>query len=379
MPDLDIKGVLESLHAGIQTFNSRFDKLQSQVDAIDARGQFPGFSGARGGGADLAQTLWDASEFAELRSRGGRGHIHIQLDKSFSAFEAKTVITAAAAGSSTSGVMPIQRFGGIVPEARRQLRIRDLMTTYPATTGLIDFVKVNAFSKVVSPQTEAADKGESEMTFTTAQETVQTIATTIPASRQVLEDLAGLRAFIEGSLRFAVEEEIEDQIVSGAGTGLNLNGLTTQAQAFDTNLLSATDGWEFPDIIARSAQQIASDNETPSNFTVLNPQDWWTVRLLKDTTGNYIFGNPSQPAPVNIFGLIAVPTTAMAQGYFLTGSTAPEAAALFERGPLMVEISTEHSDFFAKNKVMFRAEQRMTLTVFRPNAFCYGALNTSPV
>jgi hypothetical protein len=48
------------------------------------------------------------------------------------------------------------------------------------------------------------------------------------------------------------------------------------------------------------------------------------------------------------------------------------------RQPLAVEISTEHSDYFARNLVAIRAELRAALVVMRPGAFVKGSLTSSP-
>lgn len=351
------------------------DKLQAQVDAIDKKMQNPGFGGRQV--KTITQCIEESESLQRLR-RDRKGSAVIQIPDLAEFLNQKTTITSTAVGSATSGVLQIERTPGIVPEARRQLFLRNLLTSIPTQESAIDYVKVNAFSKVVSPQTEAAAKGESEMTFTTATANVRTIATTIPATNQILSDFAGLELFLRSSLAFAVEEEIEDQLISGDNTGLNLNGLTTQAQSFDTSLTTASDGWEKVDLIGRAVQQIAADNEISPNVAIVNTAQAWDIRLQKDSTGQYIFGPPNSGGPTSVFGLTLIPTNAMASGYFAVGTTSPISAVIRDRMGLEIQISTEHSDFFTKNMVMLRAEARLALVVFRPNSYVYGALDTSP-
>lgn len=288
----------------------------------------------------------------------------------------KTVITSDAVGSMTSGVLPVDRTAGIVAEARRRLRIRQLLTARPTSMQVIDFVKVN--SPLVAPESpvpyEGADKYENTVTFTTQSEKVRTLATWIPASRQILDDFSELLGFLRASLPYYVDQLEENELLNGDGSEEHLHGLTHQAQAFDTNQLQASLGWSMDECIARSIQQIAAANEVEPTFVALHPNNYWDIMLSKDTTKRYLFATEAQA----FHGLTPVPTTAMPANYFLVGSGNPAAAEIRDRMEMEVAISTEHDKFFTQNKVAIRAEKRMALVVYRPNAFVYGTFTTSP-
>ena len=357
--------------------------LQKQVDAIDAKMQRPN-GGLRRDDKSFTEILKGSDELQAMIQGGSKSALINFPDLDIDSFaqkarEEKTLITSTAVGSATSGVLLFDRLPGIVPLAMRRLRLRQLFSAAPTDKNAIDFVKVNTFSKVVSPQTEGSAKGESEMTFTTSSVGVKTIATWIPATVQILEDMQGLQQLLTESLVYALEEEIEDQILSGDNTGNNLNGLTTQATAFDTTLTVASDGWEKVDLVGRAVQQINAANEVPPDFVVLHPTDYWGMRLIKDTTGRYVFDRPDGAVSFSpIWGLTPIVTTAITAGYFLVGSSAPNVASIRNRTGINVDISREHDDYFIKNKVAIRVETRMTLVVQRPAAFIYGALDTSP-
>jgi HK97 family phage major capsid protein len=272
----------------------------------------------------------------------------------------------------------IERMPGIVQEARRRLTIRNLLTSRPTTAGLIYYVKVNSPLTVASPQVESYAKTENAVTFTVASAAVKTIATWIPASRQVLDDMAELEGFLRASLPYYVNRQEETQILSGDNTGENLNGLITQSTAFNTALLSASAGWTRIDQIGAAIQQIAMIDEVPPSFVAMNPLDWWAMRRTKDSFGRYILGDPQSVGNPTIWDLTPVSTNSVVAGTFLVGGGDPAQCEIRDRMEMQVEISTEHADYFTRNLVAIRAEKRLALIVQRPQSYVHGTFTTSP-
>ncbi len=281
-------------------------------------------------------------------------------------------------GQAVTGVLQIERIPGITAEAREQLTIRDLLPARPTQLQIVDFVKVSQPLTVGSPAAESSTKPEGQLNFTSVSEKVRVIAITIPASRQILDDFTELAGFLNSSLQFYVDLGEEQQLLSGDGIGENIHGLITQATAFNTGLLVAGAGWNKLDIIGRAIEQIRIAKEVQPTFVVLNPRDWWDMRLTKDSFGRYILGDPQQMVRATLFGLDVDPTTSIAQGTFLVGSGNPVCVEIRDRMELQIDISTEHASFFIQNLVMIRAEKRLALVVKRPASFITGSFSTSP-
>lgn len=375
----------------LESTKSTVEALQKQVDALDVKlaerhaqqtDNAPGLESELKNNETLQRLMKDRKGTAVIRLSGKALR---------EMMEGKTTITSSTVGAQTTGVLQIERIPGITPEARQTLSIRDALTSRPTQMQVIDFVKVNAPMVVASPQTEGSDKGQQALTFTAASQTVRTIATWIPASRQVLDDMTELMAFLQGSLSYYVNLEEEIQMLSGSNSGNDLNGLVTQATAFNTGLLSNVAGWNKIDIIGRAVQQIMAAKELMPTFFVVHPTDYWGMRLQKDSYGRYILGDPQGPSGItaaggfispignkSIFDLQPIVTTSIASGTFLVGSGNPVAAEIRDRMELEVEVSTQHQDYFVKNLVAVRGEKRMALITKRPASFITGTFTTSP-
>ena len=116
--------------------------------------------------------------------------------------------------------------------------------------------------------------------------------------------------------------------------------------------------------------------EYPASGFVLNPIDWAGIELTKDNEGRYIIAQPVNGGVPRIWGLPVVETQAMAQNNFLTGAF-NMAAQIFDRMDIEVLLSTENEDDFIKNMVTIRAEERLALAVYRPEAFVTGTVTAS--
>ncbi len=219
---------------------------------------------------------------------------------------------------------------------------------------------------------------ENSVQFTSFSEKIKTIATWIPATKQVLDDFVELMGFIQTSIPYYIGLEEEIQLLAGDDIGEDLHGLIPQSMVFDPTLLSATAGWNRIDVVGRAIEQIVTAKELTPTFCILHPADWWSIRLSKDGLGRYLIGDPQTSARASLFDLQVIPTTSMVPGSFLLGSGNPTAAEIRDRSEIIVEISTQHADYFVRGLVAVRGERRLALVCKRPNSFCAGSFTTSP-
>lgn len=288
--------------------------------------------------------------------------------------EIKTTITSSTVGSSTPGILVPQRVPGIVKPPLPAIRVRELIPRFPTTSNAIEFVKEDTFTNLASPQTEASDKEESALTFTIDYETVKTIAHWIPATRQILDDFAQLGAYIDQRLLDGLADEEDDQILRGDGNGQNLSGLATEATAYSDATYDQT-GDTALDKLVRMQTQLAASNYRATGY-IMHPTNWWNVSTIKADygggtgTGPYVLGGPGGMAGAYVWGLPVATTTRMTSGQVFCGDFA-RYTALWDRMQARVDVSSEHSDYFIKNMVAVRAEERLALTTYAGGAVIY--------
>ncbi len=190
-------------------------------------------------------------------------------------------------------------------------------------------------------------------------------------SRSPFEDVAGLEALIDSEMRFGVQLAEETQVVAGDGTGQNLLGLIPQAQAFSPPF-AIQDENPLDRILLAIAQ--AQQARLPVDGVLVNDLNWAQMISLKDSQGRYLAGSSGGPfgsIPNLLWQVRVVPTPSIAEGEAIVGSFGLGARLYDRMGGVEVLVSTEDSDNFRKNMVTIRAEERVALTISRPESFVY--------
>lgn len=277
-------------------------------------------------------------------------------------------LTTDAAGSVGTLIQP-QRAAPVM-QAQRRMTIRSLLMPGEISSNSLEYDKEKGFTNNAAPVAEGATKPQSEIQFEEATATVRTIAHWMRASVQVLADAPALRSIIDQRLRYGLAYKEEVQLLTGDGTGQNLSGLITEATAYAApgSLVSES----LIDDMRFGILQVALA-EYPANGIVINPIDWAFIETMKDGQNRYLIGNPQGTISPSLWGLPVVATQAMTVDKFLVGAF-DMAAQIFDRQDATVEVSTEDGDNFTKNKVTIRAEERLALAIYRPEALVYGDL-----
>lgn len=317
----------------------------------------------------LGQLVIENDQFkAGALTGASRGSIRIKADRAAITSADGTVGAGRSVGTS---LIQGARVPGIFGLPERQMTIRDLLLPGQTSSNNVEYVKETGYTNNAAPVAETTAKPYSELTFNMASAPVRTLAHLFKASRQILDDAPALRSYIDGRARYGLRFVEENQLLNGSGSGQNLLGIVPQATAFSA-AFTPTSATAIDRLRLAVLQVVLA--EYPATAFVLHPTDWAKIELTKDAGGNYIIGNPQGALSPTLWNLPVVSTQAMAVGQFLTGAFS-YAAQIFDRMDIEVLLSSENVDDFEKNMFTIRAEERLGLAVYRPEAFVTGAVN----
>lgn len=266
---------------------------------------------------------------------------------------------------------------------QRPLTLRDLVTEGNTTSDSIEYVRVTGITNNAAPVAEATSSGpqtvsganlvnavgggykpESGIAVARVTTAVKTIAHWIPVTKRALADAAQMVTLIDNFLQYGLEEELEDQMIAGDGTGENFEGLGNvsgvQAQAWDTNLLTT---------LRKAKTKVRVGGRSVPNGFALNPADVEALDLLTDNEARYYWGGPAQQGMpgTTLWGLPVIETEAVPAGTGYCGDF--RKAILWDRQQSTITTTDSHADFFIRNLVAILAEMRAAFGVLQPSAF----------
>jgi HK97 family phage major capsid protein len=326
--------------------NEDVNRAKSPADEIVSKGY-----------KSIGEMLDAAMEVRGIKSlRGFRGDLAAE---DLNPVAIKTLITSA-------DLSPLEdRQSVIVPSAQEERTIADLMLPGTTTAQKITYFVETTFTNAAVETDEGAAKPESAIDFTLREDDVRKIATWIPVTDEMMEDVPAFESYLRGRLGFMVRQREELQLLQGAGTGITIQGVYNR-----TGVQTESGyGKSTIDSILSAITKVQANAFIEPTAMAIHPLDWFDVRTSKDTTGNYLLGPATQnPADARPWGLQVRVTTNALQNTALVGAF--NQAQVFRRTGISIAISTENEDYFIKNKLAVRAEERLALAVYRPAAFC---------
>lgn len=366
----DRQAVLEhirALNAELDELGAKAGELREIQAAADRAARIPG-QRESGDGSDTKGAgdkherelksigeLFTASNAFKLKQRGQTSGPVSSVD-----VELKTLMT-----TSAGWAPEVTRTGRIAEYAYRPVQILDLIPQTTTGQAAVQYMEETTSMNAAAEVAEGGTYAESALALTEMTSNVRKIATFLPVTDEQLEDEPQARGLINNRLPLFVRLRLDGQVVNGNGTApnlrgfLNVVGIQTQAKATDT----------APDAVYKALTKIRVTGRATPGSVIMHPTDWQGIRLLKDSTGQYIWGSPTEAGPERIWGLPVAQSDVIAQGTALAGDFATHTELAMRRG-IDVQVSNSHGTFFVEGKQAIRADVRCALVVYRPAALC---------
>jgi HK97 family phage major capsid protein len=275
---------------------------------------------------------------------------------------------------------------------QRPLTLRQLCTPGTTTSDAIEYTQVTSITNNAAPVPEATSsamptapgsagalvqnagggyKPESGFALGAKTTNVKTIAHWIPVTKRALADAAQIVTLIDNFLEYGLEEELEDQIVAGNGTGENFLGIANvsgvQAQAAVADPSGKPAGFGML-LSTRRAKTKVKKARAKANAYVINPDDWETFEEMSDADGHFYGDGPfTSGDQTSLWGLPVIESEAIPAGTAYVGDWTK--SILYDRQQATITTTDSHGDFFVRNLVAVLAELRAAYAVIQPSAF----------
>lgn len=377
--------------------------------------------GQRGGKASKVQTIGgvvtESEQYKALMSRASGGQFaektpigHMDAVP-MPGLRAKTLVTSGGGFSyDTSGSANIflnPDHLGLTQDAttyQRPLVVAALFSHGTTTTDTIDYVITDTVTNNAAPVAEATTdaapsvpagtdagggnlvypagaglKPQSSVSFKREKTSVKTIAHGMAITKRALSDASQVMSFIDNFLQYGLAEEVENQLLSGDGTGENLlgienvSGVLTQGHAA-ASTYATTDARRLVTMRKAKTKIRTTAHVNPTAYLV-SPTDYESFEVAAMTTGQYLGGGPfGQQGVPTLWGLPLLQSEAVSDG--APWLAAWDRAIVFDRMETTVTMTDSHADFFMRNLVQILAELRLAFAVLNPKAFCKITLPT---
>ena len=347
----------KSIHDGLDNV---YDKIMGDVnDKINPVIKKQGALGSMSFGSDQTPTQAVKSELMQM------------VQKNHDKFLSSTPFELKAVGNMTLGA--IGNYGGLTGTSVVSYTENPLMRSYinphlydifriiPTATGNVSFPRGNnpVGEGSFGAQTEGSSKAQVDYDVTMVNISVPFIAGYCKVSRQMLQDLPFLQAYLSSSLiedwNRAVDNRFMATITASSTTGVT--GATPVSER----------------VIDYIGQHLALGLGQP-DLILTTHAVWTSILKTLPTNGGYsVPGGVSidQAGNIRIAGVPLVPHSAIPTGkiYVMNRNAFATAQA---SGLSIRSVDTDQDDFI-KNLVTYRCEARIELLSFQPTAAIYGS------
>ena len=246
----------------------------------------------------------------------------------------------------------------VVTAPRTPLVIRDLFGAETISGSTLVYLVEGAIQGAPAVTAEGAEKPQIHFADPTPKTvSLAKIACHIKESDEYIDDYPFLASAINGRLLYELGLVEQNKLVTDL---LGTSGIQTGSYA--ANATAA----DIADAILQAAMDVQNGSGFDADAIVINPADWYTLRVARDGEQRYYGGGffGAQNVP-NLWGITVCVSTAVSAGTIIVGAFKTCGSVVSKDG-VSVEATNTNEDDFVKNLMTIRAEERLALAVRRP-------------
>jgi HK97 family phage major capsid protein len=362
---------IDKITAALQDIGEELKEVQTNVRAMETNQNRPGMPGSdedrRSVGARFAQS----EEIKAMAKSSAMNSGPVDVGSFFGP-------RAIDSGSGSAGVLvEPERVPGIITPPRQGFTLRQLLNVRPTTSNSIEYIRQTGFTNNAAPVAEGAVKPQSVLTFDRRTAPIEVIAHWAQITRQIVADAPRLQTIVEGELKFGLELKEEAQFLRGNGSSPNLQGIMTDPAVQNYAWSDGKVGDTKIDALRRAMLK-GRKAKYPATGIVLSLEDKADIDTLKGSDGHYIWVNVVDTTGMRLWGLPVVESDSLVENEFVVGAFGL-GATVWDREETTVRITDSHADYFIYNKLVVLVEERVGITIERPEAFVIGNFDNEPV
>lgn len=251
----------------------------------------------------------------------------------------------------------------VVEAARVPLAVRDLFGAENISGSTLVYLVEGAMEGAPAVTAEGNAKPQIHFADPTPKTvSLAKIACFIRESDEYINDYPFLASAINGRLMYELALVEQNKLVT------DLIG-TSGIQSDSTSWTAASTATAIADLILDAAMDVQTGSGFNADAIMINPADWYSLRVAKDGENRYYGGGFFGAQSVdNLWGIPVCVTPAIAAGKIMVGAF-KTCASVVQNGGIGVEATNTNKDDFEKNLMTIRAEERLALAVRRPAGF----------
>lgn len=398
-PTADEESELKTLHTEIKELDERLSGFNEYVDAREKHDSMRKALGTPGAPPDygtapiidpeiksIAHKFLNSDEFKDwlkfVAPQGKVGSGRLESPSIPVPLSIKSLITGVSLGRNTGSGMVRPDYAGVVPFLLRPLTLRDVITVSGTGSDLVEFTRISSFTNNAAPTAEATTgaldstsglKPESALTTEIVKEPVRSIPHWIPITRRAMMDAPQMEGYVNDLLMQGCEIKLEDQMITGDGTGENLLGLDNTPGITIQNPVLTSGSVDLLKTTRQARTKVRTAGRTRPTAYVLHPNDWEQFDILSaPNSGNFYFGGPLNMGTPRLWGVPVIESEAVLEGTFYVGDM--KQAVLWDREQASIRISDSPDNYFLRNLLAILCELRAAFGVLRPSAIVRGDL-----